>query len=94
MMDYRDSVPETSAFADQVQNESMLKERTLARIKNAMKRDRSDSVVSQTRSIDRVDEEEENDGKEDVQDVREELFEALHEPFYQVGFMCHMHGES
>jgi hypothetical protein len=77
-----DLVSDTSVFVEHVQSESMLKERTLARIQSAIKRERSDSILTSKSKAESV--EDQLALEQPPTDVREELFDAIPEPFYQV----------
>jgi hypothetical protein len=86
-----DGVVEAASYEDLVHIESVLKERTLARIQNAVRRDRSESnlhdkpeinLTAHSRSAEDVDGAEQL--TDTLADVRDELFEAIPEPFYQV----------
>ena len=69
-MQYEDSAAESATFVDQVQSESLLKERTLARLQSAIRRDRSDSALSaqsrvDSRLLDKIQEAEEEEDSEE-----------------------------
>jgi hypothetical protein len=78
-----DLVSDTNAFVEHVQSESILKERTLARIQSAIKRERSDSILTSKSKAESV-ADDHLSLEQPPTDVREELFDAIPEPFYQI----------
>lgn len=76
-MEYSDTATDSASYVDLVQSESLLKERTLARIQHAIKRERSDSVLTNKTK-------EEEEETHDNLDVREQLFESIPAPFFEI----------